>query len=170
MASVLGPVGQEGGDGNMSRMWLLGAATFVIALLAGGIAAALVTGRGGTELLPSDSPEGVVQRYLLALRDEDYERAYDYLSSDVQRDCSYDYFLKGASYTEIGERQVTLESVRTTDDRAQVKARGTVLEPGGLFGASESSQDWTFPLKLEDGRWRLVGVPYTAWPVPCPPY
>jgi len=167
---MLGPVGQEGGDGNMSRMWLLGAATFVIVLLAGGIAAALVTGRGGTELLPSDSPEGVVQRYLLALRDEDYERAYDYLSSDVQRDCSYDYFLKGASYTEIGERQVTLESVRTTDDRAQVKARGTVLEPGGLFGASESSQDWTFHLKLEGGRWRLVSMPGMPWPVWwCPP-
>ncbi len=154
----------------MSRIWLLGVATFVIVLLAGGVATALVTGRGGTELLPSDSPEGVVQRYLVALRDEDYEGAYNYLSSDLQRDCSYDYFLKGASYTEIGEGQVTLESVRTADGRAQVKARGTVLEPGGLFGASESSQDWTFHLKLEDGRWRLVGIPYTAWPVPCPPY
>jgi hypothetical protein len=92
------------------------------------------------------------------------------LRSGVQRDCSHDYFFKGPSYTEIAEAQVPLEGVRTADDRAQVKARGTVLEPGGLFGASEHANDWTFHLKLEGGRWRLVGIPCTVGPVLCPPY
>jgi hypothetical protein len=66
----------------MSRIWLFGAVTFIIALVVGGIAVALVTTRGGLELLPSDSPEGVVQRYLLAMKDEEYREAYGYLSSD----------------------------------------------------------------------------------------
>ncbi|MDP2950722.1 MAG: hypothetical protein Q8P22_14475 [Chloroflexota bacterium] len=154
----------------MAKIWLYGAVTFVIALVVGGIAVALVTGRGGTELLPSDSPEGAVQRYLLAMKDEEYREAYDYLSSDLQRECSYDYFLKGASYTEIGEGQVTLESVRTVDGRTQVKVRITVFEPGGPLGASEYSYDWTFHLKLEEGQWRLVSMPEMPWPVPCPPY
>jgi hypothetical protein len=154
----------------MSRIWLFGAVTFVIALVVGGIAVALVTTRGGLELLPSDSPEGVVQRYLLAMKDEEYREAYGYLSSDLQRECSYDNFLKGASSTEIRESHVTLEDTRNVDDRAQVKVRITVFEPGGPFGASESSQDWTFHLKLEEGQWRLVSMPEMPWPLWwCPP-
>lgn len=55
----------------MSRLWLFGAAACAIALLAGGIAVALVTGGRGEDLLPADLPEGVVQRYLRAIARED---------------------------------------------------------------------------------------------------
>lgn len=154
----------------MSKMWLFGAVTLVVALVVGGVTVALIARRGGVELLPSDSPEGVVQRYLLALEGEEYQEAYDYLSDDVRQRCRYEDFLNRASPTEIGESHVTLEGTRVVDDRAQVKARFTIFDPEGLFGASERSYDRTFHLKLENGQWRLGSIPETPWPVWCPPY
>ena len=153
----------------MSKIWLIGAVTFVVALVAAGLAVELVTTRGGVHLLPLDSPEGVAQRYLLALEDEDYKEAYGYLGSELQEQCSFDYFLKGVSYTRLKDSQVTLESVRVMDDRAQVTARVTVFEPGAPFGGSEYSYDWTFHLKREEGQWRLTDTPEMPWPAWCPP-
>jgi hypothetical protein len=154
----------------MSRIWLLGAVTLVVALLVGGVTVALVAGRGDAELLSSDSPEGVAQRYLLALEGEEFREAYDYLSDDVRRQCRYDHFLREASWTEVGESHVTLEGTRVVDDRAQVKARFTIFDPEGLFGASERSYDRTFHLKLENGQWWLGSIPETPWRIWCPPY
>lgn len=154
----------------MSKMWLFGAVTLVVALVVGGVTVALIAGRGDVQLLPSGSPEGVVQRYLLALEGEEYREAYDYLSDDVRRECRYEHFLRGASSTEIGQSHVTLEGTRVVDDRAQVKARFTIFDPEGLFGPSERSYDRTFHLELETGQWRLGSIPETPWPVWCPPY
>jgi len=50
----------------------------------------LIVGDGGsTTLLPEDTPEGVVQRFLLALEAEDYEEAYGYLHSSARAERSY---------------------------------------------------------------------------------
>lgn len=154
----------------MSKIWLFGAVTLVVAMVVGGVTVALIAGRGDIELLPSDSPEGVVQRYLLALEGEEYQEAYDYLSDDVRQRCRYEHFLRGASRAEIGESHVTLEGTRVVDDRAQVKARFTIFDPEGLFGPSERSYERTFHLKLENGQWRLGSIPETPWGVWCPPY
>ena len=83
--------------------------------------------------------------------------------------CSFDNFLRGASYTQLRDSQVTLESVRIVDDIAQVRARVTVFEPGGPFAANEYSYDQTFQLKLEGDQWRLTDTPEMPWPVWCPP-
>ncbi len=45
----------------MSRIWLFGGVTLVTALVVGSVTIALITGRD-VDLLPADSPEGVVQR------------------------------------------------------------------------------------------------------------
>ena len=37
----------------------------------------LTLGRGSAPLLAQDTPEGAVQRFLLALQDGDYQKAYD---------------------------------------------------------------------------------------------
>lgn len=154
----------------MSKIWLFGAVIFVIALVVAGVVVALVTTRGGVDLFPEDSPEGVVQRYLIALDDEEYQRAYDYLSSDVQRRCSLDEFLRSASTTAAREHRMTLEDTRILDDSALVTARVTVFDPGVPFGRSEYSYDRTFQLKLEEGRWRLTWPGRFTWPEWwCPP-
>lgn len=150
----------------MSKLWLLGAAIFVAALVVAGVVVALVTTRGGVDLFPEDSPEGVVQRYLRALQDEEYRQAYDYLSGDLQRRCSLDEFVTSAFSTGTREHHMTLEDTQTLDDSALVTGRVTVFDPGVPFGPSEYSYDRTFHLKLEEGQWRLT---WPEWRCP-PPY
>jgi hypothetical protein len=49
------------------------------------IAVALVLStRGSVSLLPADTPQGTVQRFLVALQDKDFQKAYSYLSLDVK--------------------------------------------------------------------------------------
>jgi|SRR3990170_4952792 len=149
----------------MAKNWLLVGVAIVAALLVGAVAIALVTNRGGVDLLPADSPEGVVQRYLMAIEREDYQAAYDYLSSGLRVSCSLDDFVRRGYWPETGGDHVTLEKTQSFDGRAIVTARVTVFDPDVPFGASEYSYDRTFHLKLEAGQWRLVGPEF--W---CPPF
>jgi len=147
----------------MSKMWLIGGMVVVVVLAVGAVVTALVTGRGG-DLLPADSPEGVVQRYLRAVRKEEYAEAYGYLSSDLQRRCRVEDFA-GRSYWPYTEedQQITLERSQTFDGSAVVTATVTHFDTEGVpFGASEYSYDRTFELKREDGQWRLT-VTHEYW-------
>jgi hypothetical protein len=142
----------------MSRVWLIGVAAFVLALVVAGLVVALITTRGGVDLLPADSPEGAVQRYLLALEDEDYPEAYDYVAASSKTGCTFEEFLRLAAYREVRDSHMTLEDIKQFDDTAIVTASVTVFEPDVPFGASEYTYDRTYQLELEEGHWRL------AWP------
>jgi hypothetical protein len=149
----------------MSKIWLIFVAAVVTALLVSAVAIAIVTTRGGVDLLPADSPEGVVQRYLLALEKEDYREAYDYLSSDLRRRCSLEDFVGRGYWPGDGGDHVTLEKTQSFNDHAVVRAKVTVFDPDVPFGTSERSYDRTFHLRQEAGQWRLTGPDW--W---CPPY
>ena len=141
----------------MAKMWLVVGVTLVVGLMAAAVAMALVTTLRGPHLLAADSPEGVVQRYLLAMEREDYPEAYSYLSSDLQARCSlYDFAGREYwPYTEEG--QVTLEKTRRYDGSALVRATVTVFHADAPFGASEYSYNRSFQLTIEAGQWRLTG-------------
>jgi hypothetical protein len=147
----------------MAKIWLSVAVTAVIALVAGAVA--LATTLGGADPLPADSPEGVVQRYLLALENEEYREAYGYLSSDLRRRCSIDAFVARRYWPGGDGDQVTLKKTETFDGRAIVTAEVTRFYSNAPFGASEYSYDRTYQLKLEHGQWRLTGPEW--W---CPTY
>jgi hypothetical protein len=156
----------------MSNKWLIGGLVVVVALAVGAVVTALVTTRGGLDLFPEDSPEGAVQRYLLAVEKEEYREAYSYLSSDLQSRCRVEDFVGRSHwpYTEK-DRQVTLEKTQTFNGSAIVTATVTVFGPEVPFGASEYSYDRTFELKREDGQWRLtVGHEYWGPYEYCPWY
>jgi hypothetical protein len=149
----------------MAKMWLVAGVIFLVALMAAAVTTALVTTRGGPHLLAADSPEGVVQRYLLALQKEDYREAYSYLSSDLQTRCSLDDLVGTYYWPYAQEGQVTLERTERYDGSAVVRATVTVFHGDPPFGASEYSYDRTFQLKLEGDQWRLTGPEW--W---CPPF
>lgn len=152
----------------MSRLWLAGVAVFVVALAVAGVVVALVTTRGEADLLPADSPEGVVQRYLLALEDKDYREAYSYLNASTKKGCAFEDFARQASYQEVRDSHMTLEDTERFDGSAVVTARVTVFEPDVPFGASEYSYERTFDLTLEEGQWRLARPGYWC-PTPYKP-
>ena len=152
----------------MSKVWLLGVVSLLMALVVGAVVAILVTGGGSVDLLPSNSPEGTVQRFLLAMKEERYREAYDHLGTDLRDRCSIEDFLRSASFREVRGNRITLEDTQTLDSTALVKARITVFEPGVPF-PSEYSYDRTYELKLEEGEWRLT-QPEWWCPMPYPPY
>lgn len=147
----------------MARVWLIGVTVFVIALAVAGIVVALVTRSG--DLLPADSPEGAVQRYLRALQGQDYEVAYGYLSSASKNGCSLEDFLRQASYREVRDSHMTLEDTRRLDGTAIISARVTVFDLEVPFGSSEYSYERTFQLKLENGAWRVTWPDYRCAPL-----
>jgi len=106
----------------MAKTWLIVGVTLLVALVVGAVAIAVVTMRGGERLLAADSPEGVVQRYLLALRREDYQEAHSYLSSYLQTRCPLDRFVSDYYWPYADEdQQVTLEKTQRYDDSAVVR-------------------------------------------------
>jgi hypothetical protein len=148
----------------MSRVWLIGVVAFVLALVVAGLVVALITTRGGVDLLPADSPEGAVQRYLLALEDDDYAEAYEYVADLSKSGCTFEEFVRLASRRGVRDSHMTLEGTQRFDDTAIVTAGVTVFEPDVPFGASEYTYERTYQLELEDRQWRLT------WPERwCPP-
>jgi hypothetical protein len=139
----------------LSKAWLIGSAAFVGALAVAGVVIALATTRG-VELLPSDSPEGTLQRYLMAIEDRDYEEAYSYLSESARATCPYADFVRATADRELHGADMTLEDTERFDERALVTARVTVFEPNVPFGPEEYSYDRTFELKLDGDRWGLT--------------
>lgn len=147
----------------MARAWLIAVVVFVGALVVAGLVVALVTNRQA-ETLPADSPEGAVQRYLLALEDRRYDDAYGYLSAGTKAICPRSQFLRYASYREVRDVRMTLEETRRFDSSAVVVTEVTVFDIEPPLQPQEYSYEQTFDLRLEAGEWRLVSPDY--W---CPP-
>ena len=143
----------------MSRIWLFGGMIVVAALVVGSVTIALITGRD-VDLLPADSPEGVVQRYLLALKDEEYADAYNYLTSDLQERCSLAEFVRRAPSTRVRDTRLTLDETQRFGDTAFVRTSITVFRPVSQFDfplrPSEYTYERTYNLRLEAGQWRMA--------------
>ena len=144
----------------------------VVSLLA---IAALVVGlvaAGKEKVLPEDSPERVVQSFLLAVQDGDYKKAYDYLGSNLKARCAYDRFLEQRPGGQIEEMQATLAGTKTFDGQVEVKIVVTRFRTSGPFLAPfdspASSYTETYILVQEDGQWRFARMPWPLYWCPEP--
>ncbi len=132
----------------------------IVALVVGLVAA------GKEKVLSEDSPEGVVQGFLLAAQAGDYKKAYDYLGSKLKSNCAYEQFLEQRPGGKIEEMQATLAGTKTFDGQAEVKIVVTRFRTSGPFLAPfdspSSSYTETYILVQEDGKWRFARMP---WPL-----
>ena len=142
---------------------VLASAVVLLAILA--VVIALVAGGGG-RLLSGESPEGVVQRFLLAVEAGDYGKAYDYLGAKLKDECTYDDFLDRSSRERIEEIQATLVRTEAFGDRTEVvisitrfRASGPFLAP---FDSPTRSHQQRYLLLQEEGQWLFSQMP---WPV-----
>jgi hypothetical protein len=120
--------------------------------------------------LAEDTPEGVIHNYLLALQNEDYERAYGYLSpnlagypttpatfaSDVSQN-AWQFGQDGSdSAFEIsGSKNYGKETI--------VDVTFTSFNRGGLFGSNSYTETTQFTLANESDGWRIVHGNYRFW-------
>ena len=117
----------------------------------------------GVSLLPEDTPEGIVQRYLLALEDEDYLKAYSYLSSSVQVERSYERWSR--PLVGGGERpgwKATLGKSEVRGNEATVMVVVDVFRPRGPFEDPVRTSHRAFSLKKEEASW-VITSPVNPW-------
>ena len=120
-----------------------------------------------------DTPEAATHNYLLALRQEDFKRAYGYLSPTMEGyPASVETFTKNirdSSWSfRLNEQEVSLEvlSSRTIGERVIVTVRETRFNQGGLFDSSESIDTFEIQLQrdLTSSSWKIVTAEsYWAW-------
>ena len=149
-----------------SSRWLAAIASFSAVLIIVSVLIGIFVGNGSGDLLPADSPEGTVQRYLLALTEDDIASAYGYISTDLKDECTLENFLQNTRYRR--EQDFTAALSKTTDTGSNTIVTVEITEPNSNspFGQGRYSFSTSFTVTLEDAVWRISEPP---WPVFCPP-
>jgi len=138
---------------------------FLIAIVAGIIllvvvAFAFVLLRPEPQYRTDDSPEAAVHNYLLALQQEEYERALDQISQDVpyrpedSSELELDVSQNGWQFGRYGDPSLIIAGSRISGESATVTLKET--RSGGIFPADSSSQELVMRLQLEDQGWKLT--------------
>ena len=153
----------------LSSRWLVAIAAVVVALILVSVVVALVNPRDVAETLPENTPEGIVQRFILALEDEDYSLAHGYLSDELKKSCSVESARDAAQWfvEESRDRRVALlDKGEMSGGKMRVRVRVTEVNVSPPFGVNENSYQERYILVQEAGEWRFAELP---WPIDwCP--
>jgi hypothetical protein len=144
-----------------SDRMLVGIVSGIVLLVVAALVLTLT--RPPAEYQPEDSPAGVVHNYLLALQDEDYERAYRYLASSLKcrpssaAELSDDVRRNSYLFGSPSEgRSWAVEDTTQRGTRATVEVAETRFRQRGLFESGQTFSRFEVALVLEEDGWRIV--------------
>ena len=159
--------------GAQSSRWLVAVIVALVVVAATAIATTLTVGRAEPAELPADTPEGTVQRYLLAIVDRDYDAAHALLAADLQEGCSAAELRLGARQYEDFEFTARLAGTRVVGEETEVTVRVSERSDPPPFGPGESTQTQHYRLSETPEGWRLEAVdfpmPFCIPKRPTPP-
>lgn len=123
--------------------------------------------RGGEDYGVDDSPRGVLQNYLIAVRKGDYDRAYRYVAYLVPASQS----AHGYAVPDIASfRRFFVEDNREPLREIKVEIGQEVYLDGGAVAridlvttSGKNRQAQSARLVKENGSWKLIGGPYPFW-------
>lgn len=123
------------------------------------IAVVIVFTRPAPEYRAGNGPEDVVFNYILAVQRGDYDRAYGYLSPTLPG-----YPLSAQELREqlrrfgVSDSDTSYAIINTeiNGNRATVTVQETNVYRGGLFGSSQSSNNFTMELEQTAAGWQLT--------------
>jgi hypothetical protein len=150
---------------NSSSKWLLVFAGIVGALALLAVILVLSTRGKNVTLLAVDTPQGTVQRYLVALENQDYQQAYTYLSPNMPGTISYNDWLtqnQNRPATQTGWR-ATLGKTEQNGGYATVDVMIETSYPGGMMSSSQSNLPVTFDLTETGNSWLITSPSYIYW-------
>jgi hypothetical protein len=114
------------------------------------------------EYLPDGTPEGVVHNYVLAILNQEYQKAYGYLA-DLEHKPSYDEFRRSFfnGMVNPGNTGLDVGTAEIHDDEAVVTLTlfYSYRDP---FSSGYESMDRAL-LVEQDGNWKLSSMPYNFW-------
>lgn len=127
------------------------------------IAFVVVLRQAPPEYRTDNNAEAAAHNYLLALRREDYARAYSYLSPNIEgypddlaqftADVVATPYLFGQ---DRNEGLAVISSRMAGDDLAVVTGEITTFNQGDLFGSSQYSYTFQMTLAQEAGGWQIT--------------
>jgi DNA-binding protein Fis len=145
-----------------SDKFLIGIVVGVVLLVV--VAVVIILTRTGVEeYVADDTPAGVVHNYFLALERNDFERAYGYLSDELEAKPNLDEFIRQMNYNR-SEAALKIGESTITDNRARVEVAITIYSGGGPFSSNSYTNRETANLKLSpEGEWKLMWYPHPYW-------
>jgi hypothetical protein len=152
---------------NSSRRWLIIFTVAIGILVISTVSLVLLTGKNEVDLLPADTSQGIVQRYLLALQEKNYQKAFGYLSFEPsQKIQTYDDWLRMTGEPYIYSKtawKATLGRITQNGDNASVEVAIDTFHPGGPFQDPMRSQEITFQLSKINGKWLIISPTHVYW-------
>jgi hypothetical protein len=150
-----------------SRLWLIIFAIIIGVIIITTVSLVLLTKENQVALLPVDTPQGIVQRYLIAIQEQDFKEAYDYLSFDPSQEITtYDDWLRrvgGISRPYQSTWKATLGKTTLNGDNASVEVSIDTFRPEGPFTDPIRNRLIIFQLAKIDGKWLITSPTYTYW-------
>ncbi|HAV10234.1 MAG TPA: hypothetical protein DCX22_01255 [Dehalococcoidia bacterium] len=120
-------------------------------------------GNGSVSLLPEDTPEGTVQRFFIALQNEDYIKAYTFITPPTTDKIPYDAWR--SSYYRSSEKSVwkaTIGKSKITGEEATVEVIIDVFRPQGPFSEPVHTNRMNFSLRRDGSGWTIIS-PVDLW-------
>jgi len=144
---------------------------FILIAFAGGIMLLVALALLGIAFLPqpqeatANTPEAVVYNFYLALENEQYEKAYGYLSASDRADTPLDEFCQKMLERRSDDRVYRLECRDTEvyDTWAFVTVRFSYSYDSGPTRRYEYSHERTVNLVREEGAWRIKRPSVFPW-------
>lgn len=145
--------------------FLLGIIAGIVLLIVVAVVTVLLRSPGQEAYMADDTPAGVVHNYFLAIQRKDYERAYSYLSDDLESKPDLDEFIRAMDNTGTAEAALQIRQTRTGNVHTQVDVTITTYRGGGLFESNSNTRQDTAYLRAtgSGGDWKLIEFPYPYW-------
>jgi len=148
-----------------SSRFLLGFGIIIVAIVAVAVILAVAGGNEQVKLLPETSPEGTVQRFLMAVKDQDYLKAYSFLAPQPEqvKGDTYEIWIRSVqSPRDTSSWKASILKSTVRDTNATVEVAVDVLRPDGPLANPVNTNRVTFMLQKQDGRW-LISQPADIW-------
>ena len=153
-----------------SARWLAGIAVTVGLLAVVSVVVSLATGATGPDLLPEDTAEGTVQRYIIAFDEGDVDVAYRLLGDELTETCSPQEFRRSKPrFGGASDSRVRLAGTRQLSGATEVTVDVTQFYGSPPFETSESTSTYRYLLERTDDGWRFVEAPWPYFPCPVRP-
>ena len=136
---------------------LIGIAVLIIIALA-----VFFTRKDNLNYTSDDTPEGVVQNYVVALHKRDFEKAYGYLA-DLTNKPTPEQFRQSFLNHNVDPTNAGLEIGKTeiSADTASVTL-GVIYSPNDPFSTGYRNAEYA-QLVQQKGAWKIKQLPYNFW-------
>jgi len=151
-----------------SNRTLVGFGIGIVALVIITVILVLTLGRSNPTLLPENTPQGVVQRYLQAVQEKNYQIAYNYLTPADPKNPngpfqSYDNWVMSTQNSSNSVWKANLGTVNINGDNATVEVMIDIFRPGGPLGNPVNTNNMTFLLKKTGTNWLIISPTDLYW-------